>query len=288
MAKNKIPFNKRLTAKEIMCLRRKASWVRAKILKMAVRAGAGHVASSFSCTDILVVLYYSGLLKFNPKNHSWPGRDRFILSKGQAALALYPVLADLGFFPPSKLMTFSQNGSILGGLTESHVPGVEALTGSLGQGLSIAAGIALSAKIDNKKYLSVALLGDGECHEGSVWEAAMFAGHHHLHNLIAIIDYNRLSATDFLKHSLDLEPLKDKWESFGWEVELVNGHSCEDIFYAFRKARIRTFGKPLVILAMTVKGKGVSFMENKPIWHYRIPAGKELKIARKELTFKQL
>ncbi len=286
MIKNKIVDNKELTARQIMWLSKKANWVRNKALEMAVKAGAGHIAPSFSCTDILVALYYANILKVNPKNPKWVNRDRFILSKGQAALALYPILADLGFFSLSELMTFSQDGSRLGGLAETDVPGVEALTGSLGHGLSIATGIALSAKIDNKKYLCFALLGDGECHEGSVWEAAMFAGHHHLNNLIAIIDDNSLSATDFLKNYLDLAPLKEKWESFGWETKAVNGHSFEGLLSVLSKARLRNSDKPLAILASTTKGKGVSFMENKPIWHYRIPVGKELMIARKELLFK--
>ena len=284
--KNKIVNNKEVTAGQIMWLSKKANWVRNKALEMAVKAGAGHIASSFSCADILVALYYANILRVNPKNPKWVNRDRFILSKGQAALALYPILADLGFFSLSELMTFSQDGSRLGGLAESDVPGVEALTGSLGHGLSIAVGMALSAKMDNKKYLSFALLGDGECHEGSVWEAAMFAGHRHLNNLIAIVDDNRLSATDFLKNYLDLAPLKEKWESFGWETKAVNGHSFEGLLSVLSKARLHNSDKPLAILASTTKGKGVSFMENKPIWHYRIPVGKELTIARKELLFK--
>lgn len=281
--KNKIVNNKGLTAKQIAWLNKKANWVRNKVLEMAVKAGAGHIASSFSCADILVALYYTDILRVDPKNPKWVNRDRFILSKGQAALALYAILADLGFFSLSELMTFAQDGSRLGGLAENNVPGVEALTGSLGHGLSIATGIALSAKIDNKKYLCFVLLGDGECHEGSVWEAAMFAGHHHLNNLIVIIDDNSLSATDFLKNYLDLAPLKEKWESFGWETKVINGHSFEEFLGALSKVRIRKSDKPLAIVALTTKGKGISFMENKPIWHYRIPTGKELKIARKEL-----
>jgi transketolase len=283
--KNKIVNNKEVTAGQIMWLSKKANWTRNKALEMAVKAGAGHIASSFSCVDILVALYYANILRVNPKNPKWVNRDRFILSKGQGALALYPILADLGFFSLSELMTFTQDGSRLGGLAESDVPGVEALTGSLGHGLSIATGIALSAKIDNKKYLCFTLLGDGECHEGSVWEAAMFAGHRHLNNLIAIVDDNRLSATAFLKNYLDLAPLKEKWESFGWETKAVNGHSFEELLEVFNNIHSRRSVKPLVIIALTTKGKGVSFMENRPIWHYRIPVGKELKIAKKELRF---
>lgn len=276
-----------LKRQQIIKLQKKANWVRNKVLEMAVKANAGHIAPSFSCIDTLVTLYYGGVLRVNPKNPKWPNRDRFILSKGQAAVALYAVLADLGFFPVSELMTFTQKGSRLGGHTEDTIPGVEAFTGSLGHGLSIAAGMALSAKIDKKEYICVALLGDGECHEGSVWEAAMFAAQHNLNNLVAIIDHNGLSATDFLKRYLDVAPLEKKWESFGWDVVTVNGHSFQELLSVFSDLRLRSSNRPLAIIAVTTKGKGVSFMENKPIWHYRVPIGKELKTARKELSFKK-
>jgi transketolase len=220
----------------------------------------------------------------NPKNPRWANRDRFILSKGQAAVALYAVLARLGFFPVSELMTFTREGSRLGGHTEDTIPGVEAFTGSLGHGLSIAAGIALAAKMDDKKYRCFTLLGDGECHEGSVWEAAMFAAHHRLNNLIAIIDHNGLSAIDFLKGYLEVEPLERKWRSFGWDTAVVNGHSFEELLATFRDLPSRSSDKPFAVIALTTKGKGVSFMENRPIWHYRIPVGNELKIAHKELS----
>lgn len=277
----------KLTEKRITRLKKKANWVRNKVLEMAVKAGAGHIAPSFSCIDILVALYYSGILRINPKNPKWVNRDRFILSKGQAAVALYAVLANLGFFPVSELMTFTQKGSRLGGHTENTIPGVEAFTGSLGHGLSIATGVGLAAKMDNKDYLSVVLLGDGECHEGSVWEAAMFASHHRLNNLIAIVDHNGLSATDYLKRYLDLAPLGRKWESFGWEVVVVDGHSLKELLSVLGNLRSRPSDRPLAVIALTTKGKGVSFMENKPIWHYRIPVGKELKKARRELSFKK-
>jgi len=266
-----------------MKLQKKANWVRNQVLEMAVKAGAGHIAPSFSCIDILVALYYGGVLRLGSKNPKWVNRDRFILSKGHAAVALYVVLADLGFFPVSELMTFAQNGSRLGAHAEDTIPGVEASTGSLGHGLSIAAGIALSAKMDKKKYRCFVLLGDGESHEGSVWEAAMFAAYHRLNNLIAIVDYNGLSATDFFKNYLEIEPLKKKWEAFGWEVVVADGHSFKELLRVFNNQRLRSSDKPLVVIALTTKGKGVSFMENKPIWHYRIPAGEELEIARREL-----
>ncbi len=181
---------------------KKANWLRNKVLEMTVAAGAGHVAPSFSCAEILVALYYGGVMRVDPRNVAWEERDRFILSKGQAAVALYAVLADLGFFPVEELLTFTQKASRLGGHTEDTIPGVEAFTGSLGHGLPIAAGLALGASVRKKGFITVALLGDGECHEGSIWEAAMFAGHHKLNNLVAIVDNNGQSATDFLKSYL--------------------------------------------------------------------------------------
>jgi transketolase len=269
---------------ELDFLIKEAARLRRKILDMAVKAGAGHIAPSYSCVEILAALYFGGVLRVNPKNPRWANRDRFILSKGQAAVALYAVLARLGFFPVSELMTFTREGSRLGGHTEDTIPGVEAFTGSLGHGLSIAAGIALAAKMDDKKYRCFTLLGDGECHEGSVWEAAMFAAHHRLNNLIAIIDHNGLSAIDFLKGYLEVEPLERKWRSFGWDTAVVNGHSFEELLATFRDLPSRSSDKPFAVIALTTKGKGVSFMENRPIWHYRIPVGNELKIAHKELS----
>ncbi|MDD4894053.1 MAG: transketolase [Candidatus Omnitrophica bacterium] len=279
---------KRRMRKEIniYALKKKANWVRNKVLDMGIKAGAAHLAPAFSCTDILVALYHGGILRFNPKNPKWKSRDRFILSKGQAAIALYAVLADLKFFPVSELNSFTRAGSRLGGHAENTVPGVEAFTGSLGNGLSIAAGLALAAKIDNKDYATLALLGDGECQEGSIWEAAMLASHHKLGNLTAIIDNNGLSAIDFIDKYINLDPLADKWRAFGWDVKIVDGHAFKEIIPALKDVRSRKSGKPLAIIAKTVKGRGVSFMENNPIWHYRIPVGKEIKSAKKELLFK--
>lgn len=254
------------------------------VLEMAVRAGAGHIAPSFSCADILVALYCGGTMRFDPRRPHWPARDRFILSKGQAAVALYAVLAGLGFFPEKELLTFTREGSRLGGHTENTVPGVEAFTGSLGMGLSIAAGMALAAGRDRRGHRCFVLLGDGECHEGSVWEAAMFCGHHRLNNLIAVVDHNGLSATDRLGEYLDPDPLDRKWESFGWEVNSVDGHDMEQLCRLFSRLSAGRRQRPQMVIAHTVKGKGVGFMENRPIWHYRIPAGKELVEARRQLA----
>ena len=265
-------------------LERKANWVRNEILEMTVGLAGAHLAPSFSCTELLIALYHGGVLRVNPQDRYWEGRDRFVLSKGQGCLALYPVLADLGFFPVSELRSFCKLGSRLGAHAESNVPGVEAFTGSLGHGFSIAAGMALAAKMDGADYLTVALLGDGECQEGSIWEAAMFGAHHKLDNLVAIIDRNTLQATDFTEDALAVDPLQQKWESFGWDVRTTDGHAFESILSTLGDIRARRVGRPLAVLARTTKGKGVSYMESKPIWHYRTPNSEELEQARKELA----
>lgn len=264
-------------------LESKALWVRQRILEMACRAGGGHIASSFSCVEILVSLYHGGFFRFDPAAPAAPGRDRFILSKAQAALALYPVLADLGFFPIEELDTFCRNGSRLGGHAEDSTPGVDVFSGSLGHGLPIGCGLALGAKLSGASHQVFVLLGDGECHEGSVWESALFAGHHRLSGLIAIVDGNELSASDRLEDYLALEPFRQKWLAFGWEVLTVDGHSIPELLAAFRHAKDAARDRPLAILARTVKGKGVGFMEKVPVWHYRIPVGEELAVARREL-----
>lgn len=264
-------------------LERKAKWVRRQVLEMIVSANKGHIGGAFSCTEILVTLYYGGFLRFNPNNPKWGERDRFILSKGHSCVTVFAILADLGFFSISELNSFCQKGSMLGGHPDRNVPGIEADTGSLGHGLGIAAGLALSAKIDKNDYRSVALLGDGECHEGPVWETAMFAAHHQLNNLVAIVDRNWQCVTDFTEDCNRLEPFADKWKAFGWDVRAINGHSFDELLRALKDFRIRESPRPLVIIANTIKGKGVSFMERNLDWHHSVPAGENLKIARQEL-----
>lgn len=268
-------------------LKKKANWVRNQILEMGVRAGSGHVTSSFSCAELLVALYHGGILRFDAKRPEWQGRDRFILSKGQSGIALYPILADLGFFPMPELNKFAQVDSFLGVHAESNVPGIEAVTGSLGHGLGLAAGIALSARIDKKDFLTVTLLGDAECYEGSNWEAAMFASHNGLNNMIGIVDRNWMGVTDYTEASLRFDPFEEKWRSFGWDTVTIDGHSFKEIFSAMNDIRNRKSNKPYMIIANTVKGKGVSFMENKKLWHYRVPAGEEIDLARKELVWNE-
>ena len=256
-------------------LKEKSKELRRATLDMCVKAEAGHITTAFSCTEVLVALYYGGIFY-----DSW---DRFILSKGHACTVLYLILADLGFFPKGWLDSFCQKDGRLGVHLEKNIPGVEITAGSLGHGLGIAVGMALAAKMDKEHHFIFALLSDGECYEGSVWESAMLAGHHRLNNLIAIVDRNWQCATDFTENCVKLNPLDDKWKAFGWDVVNINGHSFDEIFSALDNFRCEKRNKPLVIIANTVKGKGVSFMEYEPLWHGRIPKGEEISRAKKEL-----
>ncbi len=264
-------------------LKKKANWLRRQILQIVVNSKRGHIGGSLSCIEILVALYYGGVLCFEPRNPNWPDRDRFILSKGHSCVALFPILADLGFFPLSVLDSYCKNGCMLGGHPDRNVPGVEANTGSLGHGLGIAAGLALAAKVDRKQYMTIALLGDGECYEGSVWESAMFAAHHQLNNLVVIVDRNRQCVTDYTEDCIRLEPLADKWKAFGWEIQIIDGHSFDELMDTFRDFRSRKFISPLVVIANTIKGKGISFMEKSIQWHHSVPQGEELEEAIRQL-----
>ena len=264
-------------------MKKKAHQIREQTLKICAIGGSGHLASSLSCVEIYVALYYGGILRFDQTDLDWDERDRFIISKGHGAISLYPILADLDFFPMGELSKYCQKDGILGAHPDNNIPGIEAVTGSLGHGLGIGIGFALSAKMDIKDYVTIVLLGDGECYEGAVWEGAMLAGHHQLNNLICIIDRNRLSVTDFTERNLKLESLKDKWCAFGWDVVNVDGHSFNEILKAFKDFRSRKSNKPLMIIANTIKGKGISFMENNPLSHTIIPTGKQFEEAMEEL-----
>ena len=264
-------------------LSRKANWVRNQVLEMIVSAGKGHIGGAFSCVDILVALFYGDILRYDPKNAAWDERDRFILSKGHSCTALYAILADQGFFPLTELNKYGKNGSMLGGHPDKSIPGIEANTGSLGNGLGIAAGFALRGKLDKKDYVSVVLVGDGECYEGAIWEAALFASHHKLNNLIVIVDRNGQCVNDFTESCNSLDPLTDKWLSFGWDVVCVDGHSFEDLHKVLSELHLRKSPHPLAIIAETIKGKGVSFMERKLEWHHSVPKDEMLRIARNEL-----
>ncbi len=254
--------------------------LRIKILRMCSESG-GHIASAFSCVEVMVGLYYGGAIRYDPQRPGWDERDRFILSKGHGEAALYTVLADLGFFPKEWIETRYRRGDcFLGGHPDKRIPGVEITTGALGHGLGIAAGISLAAKMDAKNHLQFVLLGDAECTEGSIWEAALFASKHALNNLIAIIDRNHVSALDFTENFTALEPFADKWKSFGWEVAMVNGHDLQQLVEVFGYVRSRTDVRPFAIVAETVKGKGVSFIENDPTWHTRtLSSDEEIQLA---------
>lgn len=267
-------------------LQQLARRIRFHTLKMVYRAKSSHVGTCFSTAELLATLY-GRVLRVDPTRPDWPDRDRFILSKGHGCAAVYAVLAECGFFPVEWLDTFYQDGSpLVGHITNTNVPGVEASTGSLGHGLSIACGMALAAKRDGKFYRVFAMLSDGECDEGSTWEAVLFAGHHHLDNLVAIVDYNKIQSLGRVEEVLDLEPLGDKWRAFKWAVREINGHDLGDIEMAFTSLPFQA-GSPSCIIAHTVKGKGVSFMENRLLWHYRAPDAEEYSRALAELEASQ-
>jgi transketolase len=259
-----------------------ANKIRKHALRMTSLGGSSHIGSIFSMADLVAVLY-GEILQIDPKNSLWSDRDRFILSKGHAGAGIYAALAECGFFPISELDKHYQDGSNFSGhVSHKGIPGVEVSTGSLGHGLSIGTGMAYSAKLDRRCHRVVVLMSDGECDEGSNWEAILFAAHHNLDNLIAIVDYNKLQSITSVKETLNLEPFVDKWRSFGWTVQEVDGHKHEHIKNACLGLPFSQ-GKPSCIIAHTIKGKGVSFMENSVLWHYRTARGGEYEAALKEL-----
>ncbi len=258
--------------------------IRRNGLEMTHLSRGSHIGSVFSAAEIMAVLY-TGALNVRPEDPAWPDRDRLILSKGHAGAAVYAALAERGFFPVEELKTHYANGSRLSGhVSHKGVPGVEFSTGSLGHGLGVAAGLALGAKMDRASWRAFAVLGDGECDEGSVWEAALQARQYRLDNLVAVIDHNRMQSLDFCERTLDLSPFADKWRAFGWRTLTVDGHDTDALRQAFAEAEAaRGTGVPTVIIALTTKGKGVSFMENNILWHYRTPQGEEYEAALAEL-----
>jgi transketolase len=267
---------------DIINLKELSKVLRKDILNMVMAAREGHIASSFSCIDILSVLYFY-IMNINPQHPQWPQRDRFILSKGHAACAQYAVLARRGYFPVEKLKTIGQKDSMFGGHPDKDkIPGVEVSTGSLGHGLSIGSGMALAAKKDNEKHRVFVVLGDGECQEGTVWEAAMFAAMHKLDNLVAIIDYNKQQAIGYLDKVIHLNPLAEKWQAFGWNVEEVSGHDFNELLNVFSHIPFEE-NKPSLVIAHTIKGKGVSFMEKILMWHARATTQEEFRQAVYEI-----
>lgn len=264
-------------------LQAKSRWVRQSVVRMIAGANRGHIGGSLSATDLLVALYHSPLLRFDTRSPLWDERDRFIMSKGHAVEALYSVLASAGFFDAELLNTYGKSGSRLGGHVDHHLPGIDVSTGSLGHGLGIGAGLALAGKLDGRDSLTVAMLGDGECYEGSVWEAANFAAHHRLRNLVAIIDRNGFITLDSTEAVNELEPFASKWKAFGWEVQEFDGHSFEAISGAWRSVKDPTRQRPIALIASTIKGKGISFMEGTPNWHHNVPKGTQLETAEKDV-----
>ena len=256
--------------------------IRRESVVMTSRVSASHIGSNLSMVDILATLY-SRVLRYDAKNPTWPQRDRFILSKGHACVSLYVMLAEAGFFPRDWLGTFYQDGGRLAGhATHKGVPGIEVSTGSLGHGIGLGSGMALAARRAGEKQRVFVLQSDGECDEGSVWEGALFAAHHRLDNLTVIVDHNKIQSLGRVEDVTTLEPLADKWTAFGWETREVDGHDVEALDRVLSAVPL-TPGKPTCVVAHTVKGKGVSFMEDKLKWHYSSAKGDELTQALDEI-----
>ncbi|WP_307399159.1 transketolase [Desulfofundulus luciae] len=272
-----------MDGEKIKRLEEKAREIRRHIIRMTGAAGSGHPGGSLSSADIVTALYFE-VMRIDPKNPRWPGRDRFVLSKGHAAPLLYAALAERGFFPVEDLLTLRRLGSPLQGHPDmKKLPGVEMSTGSLGQGLACANGMALAARLDGRDYRVYVLLGDGEIQEGMVWEAAMAAAHYRLDNVTAFLDHNGLQIDGPVARVMSVEPVAEKWRAFGWDVQVIDGHNMEEILQSVEKARA-VRGKPQMIVAETVKGKGVSFMENMVEWHGVAPKPDEVERALAELA----
>lgn len=265
---------------QISELEKKARWVRLQVLDSIVRSKKSHIGGTYSCTDLLVALYYGNLLRFNAKNLSWHLRDRFILSKGHACTALYAIFFDLKMMSRRTYDSYGSDGG-LGGQLETYLPGVDFNTGSIGHSVGVAAGMAQAAKIDRKNYRAMTIIGDSELFEGSIWEAIIWAGTEKIHNLIVIVDRNRLMVTDTIDDDGLYNNIEKKMEYFGWAFYRINGHDFHEIMNVFR--RIEKTSKPVLIMADTIKGKGVSFMENNIKWHNALPSPEEISAARKEL-----
>ena len=268
--------------RDIHVLRERATTLRKHIVEMLAEAGSGHPGGSLSAVEIVTALYFGGFLRYDAENPEWADRDRFILSKGHGVPVQYAALAEAGFLPVSELKTLRKIDSRLQGHPVlGTAPGIEASTGSLGQGLSIGLGMALAARLDKKEWNVFVLLGDGECQEGQVWEAAMAAGHHAPPNLIAIVDYNKFQLDGAIADIIDISPLADKWQAFGWETSEINGHDLGQVTDALEWSL--SCRRPACIIAHTVKGQGVSFMENQNAWHGVAPTEEELARALAEL-----
>jgi transketolase len=262
-------------------LRKISNQARQLMVEMLIAAGCGHPGGAMSSVDVMTALYFE-IMKLDPEKPNWQARDRFILSKGHSSVGLYAVMHLRGFFDQKTLLTFRQNKSCLGGHPDMHkVPGVEMSTGSLGHGLSVGVGLALAAKMDKQDHRTYVLMGDGETQEGSIWEAAMSAAHYKLDNLIGIVDRNMIQIDGCTEDVMALEPYQAKWESFGWDVKEIDGHNIEEIVKTLKRAPFKS-GRPSLIISNTVKGKGISFMENTHKWHGGGLKGEDAEVARRE------
>jgi transketolase len=269
------------TDAQIKVLEEKAKYIRRLIIQMLAKAGSGHPGGSLSAADVITALFFA-VLRHDPKNPAWPDRDRFHMSKGHCCPLWYAVLAESGYFPVDHLWTLRKLGSILQGHPDRRTPGVDVASGSLGQGLSVSLGVSLAAKMDKKDIRIYCLVGDGEAQEGNIWEAAMACAHYRCDNICAILDSNGFQIDGKTSDVMGLEPLRAKWEAFGWHVIEINGHKTREILSAYDEAKT-VKGKPTIIIAHTIKGKGVSFMENVVDFHGRPPTKEEAERALKEL-----
>lgn len=258
-----------------MNLEKKVQQIKKECLEMCVHAGKGHVTSAFSCAEIVALLYYE-IMNISRDARARDVHDRFIMSKNHGSVITYPILADLGFIDKDEIYTFLDDGSKYGAHSKLEINGVDFAGGALGIGIGVACGMAYVARKRAENWMTFCLVGDGECYEGSVWEAAMFAGHNKLENLVVIVDRNRMTVTDFTDNMLSQEPMRDKWEAFGFEVrEVQDGHSLDQLRNSFLGVRERKNGKPLCVIANTVKGHGIDFMENNVFMHGVAPTGEK-------------
>jgi transketolase len=267
---------------DVQELRTRAQWIRLETLRLVAIARSGHYSSTFSCAELLAVLYYHHL-RLDPTQPHWPDRDRFVMSKGHAAVGLYPVLADLGFYPVSSLDDYTRVGSEFADHPKLTIPGCDFGSGSLGHGLSVSAGMALAGRRSGRDFRVHCMLGDGELNEGQIWEAAMAASHFRLGNLVAIVDRNGMGLDGFTEEVMAVEPIRGKFESFGWRVVDVDGHDVEALVRVFDELPSRHGDVPTAIVAATIKGKGVSWMEYSRTWHLGALVGPDLEAARAEI-----
>ena len=261
---------------------KKSKWLRKEIFEMVIKVNQGHIASSFSQCEIVISLFYGSILKYKKNNANYENRDRIIVSKGHSAMGIYPILADIGYFNKNELKKYGTPKGLLRIYGDKSIPGIDATSGSLSQAPGIACGFCIAARHDKKNIKSFLVLSDGEHYEGSLWESAMFASHNKLDNLIWIVDRNKQIILGKDSDCLSLEPLGEKYKSFGWNVHEVDGHNYDELLPALKSALKRN-GKPTVIIANTVKGKGVSYMEDVTRWHNTMPNNDQIKIARRDL-----